>query len=56
MASAEKVSADGAGVRAPGPRPAAVGLTTDRAVALLIVALLVALVVIRRGFSGALGD
>ncbi len=56
-AATDTVSADGAGVRArPVALPAGGAMTTDRMFAVLLVVVLLALVVIRRGFSGALGD
>lgn len=56
-AASDTVSADGAGMRArPVGLPAYGGMTTDRMYAVLLVAVLLALVVIRRGFGGALGD
>lgn len=56
MQQNERTTADGAGMRAAGPPSSASGLTTDRTVAMLLVGAFLALVVIRRGFSGALGD
>lgn len=56
-ATNSKMSADGAGVRArPVGLPAYGGMTTDRMYAVLLVVVFLALVVIRRGFGGALGD
>lgn len=46
----------GAGLRAGESRTALGGLTTERAVALLILAALLILVVSRGAFRGALGD
>ena len=54
----DTVTSDGGGLRAAAVRPvgAAAPFTTDRMVAVLLIAALLVLVVIRRGFSGALGD
>lgn len=50
-------TADAAGVRAqPGRGAAGAGQPTERTLALLLVGVLVLLTIIRRGFSGALGD
>lgn len=55
MASADP-SARGGGLRAGGIPIVGQLLTTDRAVGLIVLGSLVLMVILRRGFSGVLGD